>query len=198
MLFIGTRAASDLAAAFGAELHEVPAVALDPAWSSGPLVEEWRAGLLAGPPVADVVVAVWPDFPRPSLLVDLDLDGWVGQFETRFALWFAALAAGSNRCADSGQVIAVVDRPDPTQGTGWTTEAAVADAVENMTRSLAQIHRPREVRVNLVTTPARTTGVAPESADEAAGSLVEVVTMLLAGRDAGITASAVHLPGGPR
>src|SRR5450759_4035418 len=79
MLFIGTRAASDLAAGFGAELQEVPAVDFDPAWSGGPLVEEWRAGLLAGPPVADVVVAVWPDSPRPSLLVDLDLDGWVGQ-----------------------------------------------------------------------------------------------------------------------
>lgn len=198
MLFIGTRAASDLAAGFGAELQEVPAVDFDPAWSGGPLVEEWRAGLLAGPPVADVVVAVWPDSPRPSLLVDLDLDGWVGQFETRFALWFAALAAGSDRCAGNGQVIAVVDRPDPMQGTGWATEAAVADAVENMTRSLAQIHRPRGVRVNLVTTPARTTGGAPESVDEAAGLLAGVVTMLLSGRGAGITASAIHLPGGPR
>ena len=84
------------------------------------------------------------------------------------------------------------------QGTGWATEAAVADAVENMTRSLAQIHRPRGVRVNLVTTPARTTGGAPESVDDAAGSLAGAVTMLLSGRDAGITASAIHLPGGTR
>jgi NAD(P)-dependent dehydrogenase (short-subunit alcohol dehydrogenase family) len=198
LLFIGTRTASGLAAGLAAELQEAPAVAFDPAWSSGPLLEEWRSKLLARPPFAGVVVAMWPDSPRPSLLVDLDLDGWVEQFETRFALWFAALAAGSDRCAGDGQVIAVVDRPDPMQGAGWATEAAVADAVENMVRSFAQIHHPRGVRVNLVTTPARTTAAAPASVDEVEDSLVGAVTMLLSGHDAGLTASVVHLPGRPR
>ena len=190
---IGTGPAVSIATGLGTGLDEVPAVAFDAEWSDGPRIEEWRSSVAAGPKADQVVVAVWPESPRPSPVVDLDLDGWVSTMEEQFALWFAALAAGSERCADGGQVVAVVDRPDPMASGGWSAVSAVADAVEVMTRSFAQIHESRGVRVNLVTTPSRLTGSPPEELADVVGA----VAMLLSGAG-GVTSSVVHTGGARR
>jgi NAD(P)-dependent dehydrogenase (short-subunit alcohol dehydrogenase family) len=191
---IGTSPASRVAAGLGAELDEVPSVILDPAWSEGFRIEEWRAAAMVRPEVGSVVVVIWPDRLTRTPLRNLGAGAWFASMETQFALWFGALAAGAERCADRGQVVAVVDRPNATDAAGWSAVSAVADAVENMTRSLAQIHQPRGVRVNLVTTSARLDG-------EDGGGLadvVEAVAMLLANEAAAVTAATIHLGGGRR
>jgi NAD(P)-dependent dehydrogenase (short-subunit alcohol dehydrogenase family) len=193
-LVIGTRAASGLVAQLGGETCEVPAVALDSAWSAGPAIEEWRAATIEGPRASGVVVAVWPESPRPVALADQDLSQWVSAMEVPFALWFAALGAGAERCADGGQLVAVVDRTDPKDAAGWSAETAVADAVTVMSRSLAEIHRHRGVRVHLVTSPARLAG----SPNGTMHELVGAVALLLSNRGRAITSTVLHLSGVPR
>jgi hypothetical protein len=191
-LVIGSRPAHPLAVGLGAGWEEVPAVTLDTAWSAGGTIEEWRDGVIAGPRVSGVVVAVWTDAPEPSAVADQELDRWVATMETPFALWFAALAAGSERCADGGQLVAVVDRTDPKDAAGWGSVTAIADAVGVMTRSLAQIHEHRRVGVNLVTWPDRLTGPASGALDD----LVGAVAMLLSNSGSGITSTVINLGGG--
>jgi hypothetical protein len=191
-LVIGTAAARSLSEALGAEFSEVPAVEFGPSWSDGPAVEEWRNDLAAGSPAADLVVAIWPSTPQAAPVVGQGLAHWVETMEEPFALWFAALSAAAERCADNGQVVAVVDRPDPKSAAGWGAQAAVADAVEVMGRSLSLIHEGRNVRVNTVTTPARLTGL---PGDQAGADLVATVAMLLSQSVVGMNASAVHLGG---
>lgn len=187
--FIGTSPAVAVAAGLGAELDEVPALAFDAEWSEGLRVEEWRAAAMFGPEVGSVVVAIWPDGLTRAPVVDVWPGTWLASMETQFALWFAALAAGAERCADGGQVVAVVDRPDPMDAAGWSVVSAVADAVENMTRSFAQIHETRGVRVNLVTTSARLEGEIAGGLDDVIGA----VAMLLASEAGGVTANTIHL-----
>ncbi len=196
--FLGTRASAPLATALGVELTLVPDLTLDAHWSQGVLLDRWRAEAAAGGPVDSVVVAVWPDGLEPTPLVELGLDPWLATTEAPIALWFASLAVAAARCAAGGQVVAVVDRPDPRGSAGWGGPAAVADAVEVMTRSLAQAHRPRRVRVNAVTTPTRLTGPADRTgngATERSEDVVTAVAMLLAGRSAGVTANTVRIGG---
>ncbi len=192
LLAIGTSPAAGLVALLGGELEQAPAVSLDGRWTDGGLIDQWRTDLMAGPMVESVLVVVWPDSPGPSPLVDLELEGWIGSMEAQFALWFAALAAGAERCADGGQLVAVVDRTDPKDAAGWGAVTAVADAVENMARSLARIHEQRGVRVNLVTSSARLTGPPGGTMDEVVGA----VAMLLATRGGGVNATVIHLGGG--
>ncbi len=204
--FLGTKASAPLAAALGVELTPVPELTFDDRWSQGVQVERWRAGVAAGRPVDSVVVAVWSDPLEPVPLVELGPDRWLATMETPLALWFASLAAAADRCGPGGQVVAVVDRPDPRESARWCGPAAVADAVEVMARSLAQAHGPRRVRVNVITNPARLGagivppgGVAGPVGDEAAGGawddVVAAVAMLLSGRSAGVTANTIRIGG---
>jgi NAD(P)-dependent dehydrogenase (short-subunit alcohol dehydrogenase family) len=138
-----------------------------------------------------VIVAVWPGNPHRSTLVDTGLESWLATVETPYALWFAALAAGAQRCADGGQVIALADRPAPKDSGGWSAPSAVADAVEVLVHSLAEVHRSRGIRVNLVTTPARLAG-----GEEPPGAgLATTVSMLLAA-DTGLTSAVIPLGAG--
>jgi hypothetical protein len=180
-----------LAVGLGADLEEVPTIAFDTAWSGGPALEQWRDAMIDGPRVIDVVVAIWNDPVGPRSLVDQDLDGWVSTMEAPFALWFAALAVGSERCADGGQLVAVVDRTNPKDAAGWGAETAVADAVEVMARSFDQIHGHRGVRINLVTSAARLIGSPRGATDE----VVRAVAMLLSNRGSGVTSTVIHLGG---
>jgi hypothetical protein len=190
-LVVGTPAARSLCDVLGAEFAQVPTAGFDSGWSAGAAIEEWRDALAQGPPVADVVVAVWLPDPRPAPVVALGLEQWVDSMEGPFALWFAALAAAAQRCGDNGQVVGVVDRPDPKAAAGWGAQAAVADAVEVIGRSLSLIHEARNVRVNTVTTPARLGGPAGHQD----GALAATVAMLLSQPVVGMNASAVHLGG---
>lgn len=90
---VGTRPARPLAEGLGAELHELPAVVLDPEWSGAHRIEEWQDTERTAPAVDRAVVAVWPEVGQPCSVLDLDLMGWTARLETAFALWFAALAA---------------------------------------------------------------------------------------------------------
>jgi hypothetical protein len=183
-----------LVAPLGGQWREVPAVTVDVGWSAGPAIEEWRDATIEGSKVRDVVVAVWPESPRPVVLADQDLGQWVSTMEVPFALWFAALAAGSERCADGGQLVAVVDRSDPKDAAGWGAETAVADSVTVMSYSFARIHEHRGVRVNLVTSPARLAGSRNGTMDEVVGA----VALLLSNRGRGMTSAVIHLGGGLR
>ncbi len=191
LLFLGTEASAPLATALDAAVTPVPDLTLDVRWSQGAVVERWRSQMAAGGPVGSVVVAVWPHVPGPAAVVDLDTESWMATTEVPITLWFASLALAGDRCAAGGQVVAVVDRPDPRLSAGWGGPAAVADAVEVMTRSLAQAHASRRVRVNAVTTPARLAGGAGTAVDDVAAAVV----MLLSGRAAGVTANIIRVGG---
>ncbi len=190
-LVVGTPAARSLADGLGAELEELPAVVLDPGWSQSPAIEVWREAQRNAIPVRSAVVAVWPEAMVPSPVVHLDLDGWSARFETSFALWFCSLAAACERCTDGGQVVAVTERPEGKECAGWSLESAVADAVEVMVRSLALVHRPRRVRVQVVSTSARLgsgAGGPPDLTD-----VVGAVTMLLAAEVPSVNTAVIRL-----
>ena len=189
---VGTGPARPLAEGLGADLHELPRVVLDPAWSGAHRIEEWQEGERAAPAVDRAVVAVWTDVPEPCSVVDLDLAGWTARLETVFALWFAALAATGDRCAPGGRVVAVVDRPGAKDSAGWALEAATADAVEVMVRSLAQVHHDRGVRLHVVTTSARLSGSPPTALAEVVGA----VDMLLSAGGTGVTTAVVRAGSG--
>jgi NAD(P)-dependent dehydrogenase (short-subunit alcohol dehydrogenase family) len=191
-LVIGTGPARPLASELAADWWAVPEVAFDEAWSAGPLIEEWRAATAAGPKTPAVVVAAWTEDPRPSALVDTGFDSWLDAMEAPFARWFAALTAGAQRCADGGQVVGVVDRPSPKESAGWSSVSAVADAVEVMVHSLAEVHRPRGVRVNLVTTPGRLEAGGSGPSPSVAGT----VSMLLQAGPDGITSAVIPMGAG--
>jgi hypothetical protein len=63
-----------------------------------------------------------------------------------------------------------------------------------MSRSLAQIHQHRGVRVNLVTSPTRLAASPNGTMDE----LVAAVALLLSNRGRAITSTVLHLGGGLR
>jgi NAD(P)-dependent dehydrogenase (short-subunit alcohol dehydrogenase family) len=191
-LVIGTDPARTLATWLGADWCPVPVMAFDEAWSAGPLVEEWRATTAAGPPTSAVVVAVWTENPRSSALVDTGFGSWLDTMEGPLARWFAALTSGAQRCTDGGQVVGVVDRPSPKASGGWSSVSAVADAVEVMVHSLAEVHRRRGVRVNLVTTPDRLEANGSPRSRSVAGT----VSMLLQGGPEGITSAVIPLGAG--
>ncbi len=180
-----------MASQVGARWLGVPELRLDAGWSDGPELEAWRNDVGSGPPAPAVIVAVWPGSPHRSTLVDTGFETWLATVETPYALWFAALAAGAQRCADGGQVIALADRPAPKDSGGWSAPSAVVDAVEVLVHSLAEVHRPRGIRINLVTTPSRLAG----GAERVAADLAATVSMLLAA-DTGLTSAVIPLGSG--
>jgi NAD(P)-dependent dehydrogenase (short-subunit alcohol dehydrogenase family) len=189
-LFIGTDTTRPVADQLGAEFVPVPDLTLDPAWSNGSEIDVWRAKTAAGTPAKELVVAVSLAAPEHVAVVDQDLDRWIETMETPFALWFAALAAATERCADHGQVLALVDRPDSKEAAGWGAEASVADAVEIMVRSLALVHGGRGVRVNVISTPDRLKGGAAAYED-----MTDAIIMLLGSAVGSLSAAVIHLGG---
>jgi NAD(P)-dependent dehydrogenase (short-subunit alcohol dehydrogenase family) len=114
------------------------------------------------------------------------------------------MGVAARRCADGGAVVAVVERPPPLDVAGWAPAAAVADAAENLARSLARAEGGRGVRVNAVTTPVRlhrpplvdpqpSLATYPGRVDR---EVVGAVRMLLGDDAAGVTGTVVHADGG--
>jgi hypothetical protein len=190
---IGTAAAGPVAAGLGTTVDELPTVVLDPAWSQGPVIEAWREAQGKVPPVASLVVAVWPDAVSPSSVVTLGPEEWSARLETSFALWFCALAAACEGCADGGQVVAVTERPEGKQSAGWSLESAVADAVEVMVRSLALVHRSRRVRLQVVSTSARLGG----RTETPVADVVGAVAMLLGADAPGVNTAVIRVGADP-
>jgi NAD(P)-dependent dehydrogenase (short-subunit alcohol dehydrogenase family) len=209
-LLLGTAmpVVAELADALEAELVAVPVPAL-PAegalgWSWAEELDRWRAAHVDGARVARIVVAPWAADVAWAPLDEVDLDGWLTQCEVPLARWWAALGVAARRCADGGAIVAVVEAPPPIDSAGWGPAAAVAEAAENMARSLAHAEGPRRVRSNTVTTPLRLQH--PPLVDprpplatfpgtighEVAGA----VRLLLGGDAAGVTASTVHADSG--
>jgi NAD(P)-dependent dehydrogenase (short-subunit alcohol dehydrogenase family) len=186
---IGTPPARPIAEGLGAELDELPAVVLDPAWSEGHVIEAWREAQRTTTPTDRLVVAVWPDVVAPSSVVFLELGEWTARMETSFALWFVALASACDRCVDGGQVVAVTERPEGKDSAGWSIESAVADAVEVMVRSLALVHRSRGVRIHVVSTGARLTRMTGTLVADVVGA----VEMLLGADAPGIDTAVIRV-----
>ncbi len=196
LLAIGTEPAAGLMARLGVAVWDVPAPSFDTEWSAGPTIEDWRGTTAAGPAADGVVVAVWPQSPRPLAVADQDLDRWLSRFEVPFAQWFSALAAGAERCAPDGQLVAVVDRTDPKDAAGWGAETALAEAVATMVHSFALIHQHRGARMNLVTWSGRLTDSPGTTLDEALDEVAATVAMLLSTRGRGPNSTVIHLGGG--
>ncbi len=186
---IGTPTARPLAQGLGATLDELPAVALDAAWTQGHVIEAWRDDQRSEPPADRLVVAVWPGETSAVPLVDVDLGHWTTHMETPFALWFAALAAACGRCIDGGRVVAVTERPEGKRSAGWSLESAVADAVEVMVRSLDLDHRSRGVSLDVVSTSARLEGASPT----AVADVAVAVTMLLESGPTGLDTGVLRM-----
>lgn len=200
-------AVTALAAALGTTALPVPRPALggDPlGWAWAEELDRWRdehAGAGGVDVVVDrVVVAVWDETVTWAPLADTGLDDWLDRCEVPLARWWAALGVAVQRCADGGVIVAVVERPPPLDAAGWGPAAAVADAAENMVRSLARSEGGRGVRVNAVTTPVRLQH--PPLVDPAPSlatfpgtvehEVVGAVRMLLGADAAGVTGTAVH------
>ncbi len=193
-------------------------------WSWGEALDQWRTSTRAAASASvsesepdapsgprQIVVAAWVPVRPVVPVIELDLDAWVASVEAPIALWAAALGVATREVADGGAVVAVVDRPSPLDCAGHGPEAAVADAVEAMVRSLARSEGPRGVRVNLVTTPARTAPggpgdpdgrvvAPPPPLDRYPGTVEDDVAgavRLLLGPDAvGLTGTVLHADGG--
>jgi NAD(P)-dependent dehydrogenase (short-subunit alcohol dehydrogenase family) len=209
VLFIGeaSPAASALAGSIGAVTHvTTPACPPTPTWAwtwRDPL-ERWRADLPAGPPVDGVVVCTWPAEVTATPMVDLSPADWRERVEWPLALWFNALVAAAERCADAGSIVAVVEQPSAVDAAGHGPVVAVADGLLALVRSLAASEGPRRVRVNAVTTelftaPAVLTGAPPPLVSFPGRADVEVagaVRMLLSNDSVGITGTVVRAAGG--
>jgi len=170
-------------------------------WSFAPLLEEWRAKAAAALRGAErIVVCTWPRPAPPRRCVDLDLGAWCVAAEWEAALWFAALQAAAEACADGGAIAVVVERPVSLDAEGRAPLVAVAEGVITFARSLALGEGARGVRVNAVSTeiataPARLLGSPPPLASFPGRAEVEVagaVRMLLSADAAGVTGSVVR------
>jgi hypothetical protein len=174
------------------------------AWGWAEELDRWRAAHVDGPRVPQVVVAVWDEPATWAPLDDVGLDDWLVRCEVPLARWWAAMGVAARRCADGGAIVAVVEAPPPIDAAGWGPAAAVADAAENMARSLAHAEGPRRVRSNTVTTSLRLQH--PPLVDPrpplatfpgTIGREVAGAVRLLLGPDAaGVTAAVVHADAG--
>lgn len=209
MLFIAedNPAASTLAGSIaGATFVPTPAFPPTPSWAwtwREPL-ERWRAGVAAGPRADDVVICTWPATVTATPMVDLEPGEWRERVEWPLALWFGALAAAAERCADGGSIVSVVEQPSALDAAGHAAVVAVADGLIALVRSLAAREGARQVRVNAVTTelftaPEVLTGAPPPLASFPGRVDVEVagaVRMLLSPDSSGVTGSVVRAAGG--
>jgi len=202
-----TPAASTLARSVGATwTATAPAFppTADWAWTWRPPLDRWRAEVVAGPPADGVVVCTWPPAVTTAPMVDLGPEEWRERVEWPLALWFTALVAAAERCAEGGSIVAVVEQPSAVDAAGQAAVVAVADGMVALVRSLAASEGPRRVRVNAVTTelftvPEVLTGAPPPLASFPGRVDVEVagaVRMLLSPDSVGVTGTVVRAAGG--
>jgi NAD(P)-dependent dehydrogenase (short-subunit alcohol dehydrogenase family) len=209
LLFIGseTDATTSLASALDPTTQvttpEMPATS-SWTWDWAPVIEQWRAQICAGPPMAAVVVCTWPSTVEEAAVVELSPDRWRSEVEWPLALWFHGLAAATTRCVDGGSVVAVVELPAAIDCLGHGPVVAVADGVLALVRSLAAAEGGRGVRVNAVTTelftvPAVLRG-APPPLPSFPGSVEQevagAVRLLLSADAAGLTGTTLRATGG--
>lgn len=170
-------------------------------WKASMPLEPWRDEIAAGRSVPWVVVAMWAQSPVGATpMVELDDQAWNGRLRESLAAWVAGLGAAARRCAAGGRIVALFERPATLEAAGFAAEAAVADAVEALVRSLALSEGARQVRVNGVSTPNRLvpqTPAAPVPSVAAAPSGVgseirAAVEMLIGPGVAGVTGTVVH------
>jgi NAD(P)-dependent dehydrogenase (short-subunit alcohol dehydrogenase family) len=147
-----------LATALDAELLALPPeadVAGTGAWSWSDELERWRAAQADRPGCDRIVVAVWPESLQAEPSTDLTLAGWERRSEQPLTRWAVALGVAVSLIADGGSIVAVTEGPTVLECEGFAPEAAVAEGVRALSRSLALSEGARGVRVNTVNTPAR-------------------------------------------
>jgi NAD(P)-dependent dehydrogenase (short-subunit alcohol dehydrogenase family) len=173
-------------------------------WSWADELERWRATAAEGPLLQRIVVAVWPDALPAGTSNELDLADWERRCEQPLSRWAVALGVAVARVADGGSIVAVTEGPTALECMGWAPEAAVAEGVRALSRSLALSEGARQVRVNTVNTPARFAfgelrhPTPPlDSFPGAIGTEVAGAVRLLLSPDAvGVTGGIVHADGG--
>lgn len=121
----------------------------DDAWQA------WRDALSQGFQAENVVVFLQSPLPVELAVEQLDLDTWAARAEAPLMHWIYALGAAAMVCADGGSIVAIVDAPPPLDSADLAAEAAVADGVAALVRSLALSEGTRGVRVNGIFTPYR-------------------------------------------
>lgn len=137
------------ASALGARLVPAPAFADEEGWRA------WRDALVSEPKASGVVVSLPAARQEPAAISTLALEGWMARGEAPLLGWMTALGGAAPLCADGGAIVAVVDGPPPLDSAGLAPEAAVAEGVVALVRSLALSEGRRGVRANTVTTPSR-------------------------------------------
>ncbi|WP_157218348.1 Rossmann-fold NAD(P)-binding domain-containing protein [Flavisphingomonas formosensis] len=138
-----------LANGLNARLISTPSAGDDGAWI------RWREAIDAEPRAERIVVALFPERWDPAGLADLAFDAWIARGEAPLLEWMMALGAAGSLCADGGAIVAVADAPPPLDSAGLAPEAAIAEGVAALVRSLALSEGKRGVRANTVTTPSR-------------------------------------------
>jgi NAD(P)-dependent dehydrogenase (short-subunit alcohol dehydrogenase family) len=193
-----------LAGALASELVAAPtppaAARGDFGWGFVDELAAWTSVLRDGPPVDAVVVCTWMPPTAAGALADLGADGWMDGVEWPMALWFSAVQAAADRCADGGSIVVVVERPAPIDSHGRATTTAVAEALGALVRSVALIHGPRGVRANVVATEIDTApevllGLSPALATfpgTPAREVAGAVRMLLGVDAVGVTGTVVR------
>ena len=209
VLFIGapTTQATTLADAVDSSIVlSTPAPPDTPTWSWNwrETIEAWRASVADGPLVDQVVVCTWPSSVSITPVIELEPSEWRAQVEWPLALWFQALAVATQRCADGGSVVVVVEIPAAVDSVGQGAVVAVAEGIEALVRSLAASEGRRSVRVNAVTTelftaPDLLPGAPPPLPTFPGRIDVDVagaVRLLLSPASVGITGTSLRAAGG--
>jgi len=100
-------------------------------------------------------VALFPNLHDHAPIASVESTDWDIRADTPLLHWMVALGAAALLCADEGTIVAVTDCPPPLDAAGLAPEAAVAEAVSALTRSLALSEGKRGVRANTILTPCR-------------------------------------------
>jgi NAD(P)-dependent dehydrogenase (short-subunit alcohol dehydrogenase family) len=208
LLFVGldvpeTRGLAD---ALGADLVAPPPIpdSTTWGWDFSDEIDAFARSLADGPPVSSVVVCTWSAHYRAQQLVDTTPVAWVDEVERPLALWFRVLTEVVDRIADGGALAVVVERPAPIDSNGHAGTSAVAEGLVALTRSLALIQGPRNVRANVVgteisTAPELLLGLAPALPSFPGTPDLQVagaVRMVLSLDAAGVTGTLVRADSG--
>ena len=208
LLFVGLDCppARALANALGAEIVAPPELPAADGWkwTFADEIDRFAEMLDARPSAGQVVVCTWAPRYESRSLVETHEGDWMSEVERAMALWYAAIPAVAERCADGGAIVTVIERPPAIDSAGHAGTTAVAEGLLALTRSVALVHGRRGVRANAVgsaiaTAPEALLGHAPALATypgTAGREIAGAVRMLLSSDACGVTGTIVQADGG--
>jgi NAD(P)-dependent dehydrogenase (short-subunit alcohol dehydrogenase family) len=185
-------------------LPDLDSVAVSWNWQWGAELERWQKSNSYIQKHSGVVVVCWDGYCAPQLFLEIAAEDWLVNVERRMAIWFSAVQLAVQRCADSGSIVLVVERPAALDAAGHSSVVAAAEGMISMMRCVAAAEGKRGVRANVVTTelwtvPEHQVGPTPHLSSfpgsigrEVAGA----VRFLLSSDAEGVTGSVLTPDGG--